>query len=140
MKELRAGSVPIPLPSLGISNDEITVTVLPQELRYRIAYAVTDSAVFHAAFDFVGDGRVLTEFPYLRFVSRDPESDAYTILPEGITHEFSQHTINEEKGLYVQRGTLGRSELLDNYTLAVFKNLHAQPSQPLETITVEMHP
>ena len=139
-KALRASSVPISFPTLGITVNEINITVLSQELRYQIAYAITDSAVFHAAFDFVGDGRVLTEFPYLRFVSRDPESDAYTVLPEGITHEFSQHTINEEKGLYVQRGTLGRSELRDRYTLAVFKSLYAQPLQPLTTITVAMYP
>ena len=136
----QASAVPIEIPSLGISINEISVSVMPQELRYRIVYSVTEPVVFHTVFDLIEDGRTLTEFPYFRFVTSDPESGDYTISPEGMTHEFSQHTIDEEKGVYVQRGTLGRSCLSDTCTLAVFKSLYEKPLQPLKTITVELRP
>ena len=135
-----ASAGPLPLPSLGIAISDVRITVLPQEVNYRITYTVTDPAIFHAIFDFVGDGRTLTEFPYLRFVSVDPESGEYTLLPEGITHEFSQQTMDEEKGVYTQRGTLGHSVLQNTCTLAVFKSLYAQPLRPLETVTIELRP
>ena len=139
-KQLMSKSAPISLSTLGITVNEIIVTVLPQELGYQITYAITDPAVFHAVFDHVGDDRVLTEFPCFRFVIQDLKSGAYAILPEGITHEFSQLTIDEDIRLYVQRGTLGRSELRNTYTLAVFKNLYSKPLQPLKTFSIEMQP
>lgn len=130
---LRADGAPILFSSVGITVNEITMTVLPQEIIYQIAYAITDPAAFHSAFGFP-----YGENAQFRFVSIDPESQAVSILPEGITFEFSQHTVDEEKAQYVQRGTLGRSTLQDTYTLGIFRNLYEKPLHPLETVTVTM--
>ncbi|MBR1586383.1 MAG: hypothetical protein IJ662_14075 [Clostridia bacterium] len=137
---VRVSAGPVPLPGIGVTVNDVRMTVLPREIVYQITYAVTDPAAFHAAFDRDLGGFIHTDFPQFRFVSMDPESGAVTFLPEGITFEFSQNTIDAEKGLYVQRGTLGLSAARDTYTLAVFRDLYAEGATMLETVSLNMRP
>ena len=59
--------------------------------------------------------------PEFRFVKAMQDGDEPVALSKGITGNFSGYSIDEEKSLYRQTGSLGRSNFADTYTLCAYR-------------------
>ena len=125
---------PVLFPSIGVQVDQVRLMVLPQEIQYQIDYSLTDATLYHSIFDDHPDAdRTVTLLPLFRFVEATRDGDEPVALPKGITGNFSGYSIDEEKGLYRQTGSLGRSNFTDTYTLCAYRI-----SVPIETVTFQV--
>ena len=131
---------PVLFPAIGVQVDQVRLMVLPQEIQYQIDYSVTDSALYHSLFDeHHDDDRTMTIHPFFQFVTDDPEGGKPEILPRGITDIFTGYDIDEEKGLYRQTGSLGRSCFADTYTLGAYRAIYVNSSEPMETVSFQVN-
>ena len=127
---------PILIPSIGVCIDQVRLMVLPQEIQYQIDYSLTDAALFHSLFDdHPVAGMTVTLHPAFRFISRDADANEVKLLARGLTSNDNQYNIDEEQGIFAQTGSLGRSNVQEEYTLGIFRNLYTKPLIPMETIT-----
>lgn len=130
---------PIRFASIGVQVDQIRLMVLPQEIQYQIDYSVTDAVLFHALFDEQPDAdHTITVPPEFRLIKAEQENGEVSILPRGITENFSGFSIDEEKGLYRQTGSLGRSNFADTYTLGAYRAVYTDAPGPMETVTFQV--
>ena len=130
---------PILLPSIGVRIDQVRLMVLPQEIQYQIDYSLTDVTLFHSLFDEYPDGnRAVTVHPAFRFISQDADTEEIKLLARGITSNYTQYTVDEEKGIFSQTGSLGRSSVQEAYTLGIFRNLYAKPLNPMEMVAFQV--
>ena len=121
-------------PSIGVQVDQVRLMVLPQEIQYQIDYSLTDATLYHSIFDDHPDAdRTVTLLPLFRFVEATRDGDEPVALSKGITDNFSGYSVDEEKGLYRQTGSLGRSNFSDTYTLCAYRI-----SVPIETVTFQV--
>ena len=121
-------------PSIGVQVDQVRLMVLPQEIQYQIDYSLTDATLYHSIFDDHPDAdRTVTLLPLFRFVEATRDGDEPVALSKGITGNFSGYSVDEEKGLYRQTGSLGRSNFSDTYTLCAYRI-----SVPIETVTFQV--
>ena len=112
---------PVLFPSIGVQVDQVRLMVLPQEIQYQIDYSLTDATLYHSIFDDHPDAdRTVTLLPLFRFVEATRDGDEPVAL-------------DEEKGLYRQTGSLGRSNFSDTYTLCAYRI-----SVPIETVTFQV--
>ena len=127
---------PILIPSIGVRIDQVRLLVLPQEIQYQIDYSLTDDTLFHSLFDDHPEaGMTVTRHPAFRFISQDADAKEVKLLARGITSNHNQYNIDEEQGIFAQTGSLGRSNVQEEYTLGIFRNLYTKPLIPMETIT-----
>lgn len=127
---------PILIPSIGVRIDQVRLMVLPQEIQYQIDYSLTDDTLFHSLFDdHPEDSMTVTWHPAFRFISQDADAKEVKLLARGITSNYTQYTVDEEKGIFSQTGSLGRSNVQEEYTLGIFRNLYAKPLIPMEMVT-----
>ena len=125
---------PVLFPSIGVQVDQVRLMVLPQEIQYQIDYSLTDATLYHSIFDDHPDAdRTVTLLPLFRFVEATRDGDEPVALSKGITDNFSGYSVDEEKGLYRQTGSLGRSNFSDTYTLCAYRI-----SVPIETVTFQV--
>ena len=125
---------PVLFPSIGVQVDQVRLMVLPQEIQYQIDYSLTDATLYHSIFDDHPDAdRTVTLLPLFRFVEATRDGDEPVALSKGITGNFSGYSVDEEKGLYRQTGSLGRSNFSDTYTLCTY-----HISVPIETVTFQV--
>ena len=125
---------PVLFPSIGVQVDQVRLMVLPQEIQYQIDYSLTDATLYHSIFDDHPDAdRTVTLLPLFRFVEATRDGDEPVALSKGITGNFSGYSVDEEKGLYRQTGSLGRSNFSDTYTLCAYRI-----SVPIETVTFQV--
>ena len=90
--------------------------------------------MYHSIFDDHPDAdRTVTLLPLFRFVEATRDGDEPVALSKGITDNFSGYSVDEEKGLYRQTGSLGRSNFSDTYTLCAYRI-----SVPIETVTFQV--
>ncbi len=123
---------PVLFPAIGVRVDQVRLMILPQEIQYRIDYSVTDSALYHSLFDEHPDAdHTVTVPPAFRFVTTAQESGEPVILPRGITQNYTGYDIDEEKGLFRQTGSLGRSSFADTYTLAAYHTAAVYSTSPV---------
>lgn len=124
------------IPSIGVRIDQVRLMVLPQEIQYQIDYSLTDDTLFHSLFDDHPEaGMTVTGHPAFRFISQDADAKEVKLLARGITSNNNQYNIDEEQGIFAQTGSLGRSNVQEEYTLGIFRNLYTKPLIPMETIT-----
>lgn len=127
---------PMLIPSIGVRIDQVRLMVLPQEIQYQIDYSLTDAALFHSLFDDHPEaGMTVTGHPAFRFISQDADAKEVKLLARGLTSNDNQYNIDEEQGIFAQTGSLGRSNVQEEYTLGIFRNLYTKPLIPMETIT-----
>ncbi len=127
-------TTPVLFSSIGVQVDQVRLVVLPQEIQYQIVYSLTDATLYHSIFDEHPDAdHTVTLQPEFRFVKATQDDDEPVALPKGITGNFSGYSIDEEKGLYRQTGSLGRSNFTDTYTLCAYRI-----SVPIETVTFQV--
>ena len=127
-------TTPVLFSSIGVQVDQVRLVVLPQEIQYQIDYSLTDATLYHSIFDEHPDAdHTVTLQPEFRFVKATQDDDEPVALPKGITGNFSGYSIDEEKGLYRQTGSLGRSNFTDTYTLCAYRI-----SVPIETVTFQV--
>lgn len=125
---------PVLFPSIGVQVDQVRLVVLPQEIQYQIDFSLTDATLYHSIFDDHPDAdHTVTLQPEFQFVKETRDGDEPVALPKGITGNFSGYSIDEEKGLYRQTGSLGRSNFTDTYTLCAYRI-----SVPIETVTFQV--
>lgn len=125
---------PVLFPSIGVQVDQVRLMVLPQEIQYQIDYSLTDATLYHSIFDDHSDAdRTVTLLPLFRFVEATRDGDEPVALSKGITDNFSGYSVDEEKGLYRQTGSLGRSNFSDTYTLCAYRI-----SVPIETVAFQV--
>lgn len=125
---------PVLFPSIGVQVDQVRLMVLPQEIQYQIDYSLTDATLYHSIFDDHSDAdRTVTLLPLFRFVEATRDGDEPVALSKGITDIFSGYSVDEEKGLYRQTGSLGRSNFSDTYTLCAYRI-----SVPIETVAFQV--
>ena len=125
---------PVLFPSIGVQVDQVRLMVLPQEIQYQIDYSLTDATLYHSIFDDHPDAdHTVTLLPGFRFVQATRDSDEPVALSKGITGNFSGYSVDEEKGLYRQTGSLGRSNFSDTYTLCAYRI-----SVPIETVAFQV--
>lgn len=130
---------PIEIPSIGVCINQVRLLVLPQEIQYQIDYSLTDDTLFHSLFDDHPEvGVTVTRHPAFRFITQDADTKEMKLLARGITSNYTQYTVDEEKGIFAQTGSLGRSSVREEYTLGIFRNLYAHPLTPLETVTFQV--
>ena len=129
-----ANTNPVLFPSIGVQVDQVRLMVLPQEIQYQIDYSLTDATLYHSIFDYHPDAdHTVTLQPEFRFVKAMRDGDEPVALSKGITGNFSGYSVDEEKGLYRQTGSLGRSNFSDTYTLCAYRI-----SVPIETVTFQV--
>lgn len=127
---------PILFSKIGIQVDQIKLMVLPQEIQYQIDYSLINHDLCHSLFDEHPDeDHIITVPPVFRFITAEQGNDKTVILPRGISDNFIGYDIDEEKGLYRQTGSLGRSCFADTYTLGAFCDAYADFLIPIETET-----
>ena len=127
-------TTPVLFPSIGVQVDQVRLVVLPQEIQYQIDYSLTDATLYHSIFDDHPDAdHTVTLQPEFRFVKATQDGDEPVALSKGITGNFSGYSVDEEKGLYRQTGSLGRSNFSDTYTLCAYRI-----SVPIETVTFQV--
>lgn len=127
---------PLLIPSIGVRIDQVRLMVLPQEIQYQIDYSLTDDTLFHSLFDEHPDeNHAVTFHPAFRFIFQDLETKEIKLLARGITRNYTQYNMDEDQGMYLQTGSLGRSSVQEEYTLGIFRNLYAKPLTPMETVT-----
>jgi len=125
---------PVLFPSIGVQVDQVRLMVLPQEIQYQIDYSLTDATLYHSVFDDHPDeDYTVTLQPEFRFVKATQDGDEPVALSKRITDNFSGYSVDEEKGLYRQTGSLGRSNFSDTYTLCAYRI-----SVPIETVTFQV--
>ena len=125
---------PVLFSSIGVQVDQVRLVVLPQEIQYQIDFSLTDATLYHSIFDDHPDvDHTVTLQPEFRFVEATRDGDEPVALPKGITGNFSGYSIDEEKGLYRQTGSLGRSNFTDTYTLCAYRI-----SVPIETVIFQV--
>ena len=130
---------PVLFSSIGVQVDQIRLMVLPQEIQYQIDYSLTDAALYHSLFDEHPDAdHTVTVHPSFRFVKIEQNGAEPVILPRGVTHNYIGYDIDEEKGLYRQIGSLGRSNFTDIYTLGAYRSLYDDSPVPIETATFQV--
>ena len=130
---------PLPIPSIGVRIDQVRLMVLPQEIQYQIDYSLTDDTLFHSLFDDHPEaGVTVTRHPIFRFIFQDADTKEIKLLARGITSNYTQYTVNEEKGIFAQTGSLGRSSVQEEYTLGIFRTLYAKPLNPMDTVTFQV--
>ena len=127
-------TTPVLFSSIGVQVDQVRLVVLPQEIQYQIDFSLTDATLYHSIFDDHPDAdHTVTLQPEFQFVKETRDGDEPVALPKGITGNFSGYSIDEEKGLYRQTGSLGRSNFTDTYTLCAYRI-----SVPIETVTFQV--
>ena len=127
-------TTPVLFSSIGVQVDQVRLVVLPQEIQYQIDYSLTDATLYHSIFDDHPDAdHTVTLQLEFRFVKATQDDDEPVALSKGITGNFSGYSIDEEKGLYRQTGSLGRSNFSDTYTLCAYRI-----SVPIETVTFQV--
>lgn len=132
-------SQPILIPKAEICIDRLLLMILPQEIQYKIIYSPIDSNRFHSLYnEYPEDNNPIIVHPWLRFVSTDPETNEVTLLSEGITSNFSQYDIDTELGIFLQTGSIGRSNKLQKYSLAVLTSLIDIPLDPVDIVDVDV--
>ena len=130
---------PIEIPSIGARIDQVRLMVLPQEIQYQIDYSLTDDTLFHSLFDeHYENGVTVTRHPAFRFITQDADTNETQLLARGITSNYTQYTVDEEKGIFAQTGSLGRSSVQETYTLGLFRNLYVKPLAPMETVAFQV--
>ncbi len=138
-KKVLMNTEPILIPSIGVRIDQVRLMVLPQEIQYQIDYSLTDDKLFHSLFDDHPEaGVTITWHPAFRFISQDADTKEVKLLARGITSNHTQYTVDEEQGIFAQTGSLGRSNVQDEYTLGIFRNLYTKPLTPMETETFQV--
>lgn len=131
---------PILFSKIGVQVDQIRLMVLPQEIQYQIVYSLVNYDLYHSLFDEHPDvDHVVTVPPAFRFVTVEQSNDKVMILPRGISDNFIRYDIDEEKGIFRQTGSLGRSCFADTYTLGVFRDVYANSPIPMETVTFQVN-
>ena len=127
-------TTPVLFPSIGVQVDQVRLVVLSQEIQYQIDYSLTDATLYHSIFDDHPDAdHTVMLQPEFRFVKATRDGDEPVALSKGITGNFSGYSVDEEKGLYRQTGSLGRSNFSDTYTLCAYRI-----SVPIETVTFQV--
>ena len=127
-------TTPVLFSSIGVQVDQVRLMVLPQEIQYQIDFSLTDATLYHSIFDYHPDAdHTVTLQPEFRFVKATQDGDEPVALSKGITGNFSGYSVDEEKGLYRQAGSLGRSNFSDTYTLCAYRI-----SVPIETVTFQV--
>ena len=127
-------TTPVLFSSIGVQVDQVRLVVLPQEIQYQIDFSLTDATLYHSIFDDHPDAdHTVTLQPEFQFVKETRDGDEPVALPKGTTGNFSGYSIDEEKGLYRQTGSLGRSNFTDTYTLCAYRI-----SVPIETVTFQV--
>lgn len=130
---------PILFSQIGIQVDQIKLMVLPQEIQYQIDYSLINHDLYHSLFDEHPDeDHIITVPPAFRFITAEQGNDKIVILPRGISDNFIGYDIDEEKGLYRQTGSLGRSCFADTYKLGAFRDAYADFPIPIETETFQV--
>ena len=125
---------PVLFSSIGVQVDQVRLVVLPQEIQYQIDFSLTDATLYHSIFDDHPDAdHTVMLQPEFRFVKATRDGDEPVALSKGITGNFSGYSVDEEKGLYRQTGSLGRSNFSDTYTLCAYRI-----SVPIETVTFQV--
>ena len=127
-------TTPVLFSSIGVQVDQVRLVVLPQEIQYQIDFSLTDATLYHSIFDDHPDAdHTVMLQPEFRFVKATRDGDEPVALSKGITGNFSGYSVDEEKGLYRQTGSLGRSNFSDTYTLCAYRI-----SVPIETVTFQV--
>ena len=127
---------PVLFSTIGVQVDHIRLMILPQEIQYQIDYSLTDADLYHSLFDEYPDAEhTITVPPFFRFITVAQSESQPVILPSGISNNEIGYDIDEEKGLFRQTGSLGRSCFADTYTLGAYRDVYADSSIPLETAT-----
>ena len=130
---------PILIPSIGVRIDQVRLMVLPPEIQYQIDYFLTDDTLFHSLFDDHPEaGVTVTRHPIFSFIFQDADTKEIKLLARGITSNYTQYTVDEEKGIFAQTGSLGRSSVQEEYTLGIFRTLYAKPLNPMDTVTFQV--
>lgn len=130
---------PILFSQIGIQVDQIKLMVLLQEIQYQIDYSLINHDLYHSLFDEHPDeDHIITVPPAFRFITAEQGNDKTVILPRGISDNFIGYDIDEEKGLYRQTGSLGRSCFADTYKLGAFRDAYADFPIPIETETFQV--
>ena len=130
---------PVLFSQIGVQADRIRLMVLPQEIQYQIDYSLIDDELYHSLFDECPDAdHVITVPPAFRFITSEQNDEKVVLLPRGISDNFIGFDIDEEKGLFRQTGSLGRSCFTDIYTLGAFRDAFADSPVPMETVTFQV--
>lgn len=121
-------TAPAEYPSIGVRVDRVSVTVKPLELYYTIEGVITDEQLYKKTddglfFEFIDPDKPFTE-PWEQRLAEGLSGGGGGSFPD-------------EEGHFIQKGTLGLSELRDVYTLRAFE---CWEKQRFDTCEIQMRP